>query len=125
MTQTDEALRVDERLPPRLPAGLEDLLNGLAVDHRQIRSSTVRIALLVLFKHSDSEGPCASGEFLCPGQSRALRILQQAGVVADADDTATGSSVAASGTHLPRPGPHLDRTARDAVIGSSSTLSPA
>lgn len=91
MAQASEALRARESSPARLPASVIHLLNGVVVDRKQIRSSTVRIALSVLITHSGAGDPCASGELLCLGQSRALRILRQAGVVAGVDDSAVGS----------------------------------
>jgi hypothetical protein len=117
MTQTDEARGSGEKIHTRLPAALAGLLTGAVVDRRQIRSTTVRIALLVLIRHSASDDPCSSGELLCPGQSRALRILQQVGLVGDAADTAAGSPVAVNRAQLPKPGPHLDDIARNALLG--------
>jgi hypothetical protein len=117
MTQTDEAQRAVETIHTRLPAALGEFLTGAVIDRRQIRSTTVRIALLVLIRHSASEDPCASGELLCPGQSRALRILQQVGLVGDADDIAAGSSVCVDRAQLPKPGPHLDEITRNALLG--------
>jgi hypothetical protein len=117
MTQPDETLRVGEAIHTRLPAVFGELLTGAAVDRRHIRSTTVRIALLVLIRHSASDDPCASGELLCPGQSRALRILQEAGLVGNADDIAAGSSVCVDRAQLPKPGPHLDEITRNALLG--------
>jgi hypothetical protein len=117
MTQVDEALRLGEAIHTRLPAALGKFLTGEVVDRRQIRSTTVRIALLVLIRHSTSDDPCASGELLCPGQSRALRILQQVGLVGNADDIAVGSPLAVDRAQLPKPGPRLDEITRNALLG--------
>jgi hypothetical protein len=116
MTQVDEALRLGEAIHTRLPAALGKLLTGAVVDRRQIRSTTVRTALLVLIRHSASDDPCASGELLCPGQSRALRILQQVGLVGNAGDTAVGSPVAVDRAQLPKSEPHLDQITRNAPL---------